>query len=99
MTVATTPPPLSRPVSAQLEAISAMMWSPSTIAPCSSQMTTRSASPSSAMPMSAPRSSTVLARRAVSVEPQPRLMLKPSGSAPMAMTSAPSSHSTVGATL
>ena len=33
------------------------------------------------------------------VEPQSPLMLKPSGETPIAMTSAPSSHSTVGATL
>ena len=32
------------------------------------------------------------------VLPQPRLMLKPSGATPTGTTSAPSSHSTVGAT-
>ena len=41
------------PAACQLSAITAMIWSPSTMRPFSSTITTRSASPSSAMPMSA----------------------------------------------
>ena len=99
MTVATTPPPESLPASNQVRAISAMIWSPSTTVPFSSTMTTRSASPSSAMPMSARTSWTFLERLAGWVEPQSSLMLKPLGSSWMAITSAPSSQSAAGATL
>ena len=59
ITVATTPPPRSRPRRAQLAPISAIIWSPSTTAPLSSTTISRSASPSSATPMSAPDATTV----------------------------------------
>ena len=79
--------------------MTAISWSPSTSAPFSSTMTTRSASPSSAMPMSARTSWTFLDSAAGYIEPQFRLMLTPFGSLPIATTSAPSSQSTFGATL
>src|SRR6185437_13767838 len=60
MTVPTTPPPLSSPDFDQLLAIKARIWSPSMIWPFSSAITTRSASPSSAMPKSARTSRTLL---------------------------------------
>ena len=58
-----------------------MSWSPSTSSPVRSTASTRSASPSNARPASAPRSTTVRRRSAGWVEPQPSLMLGPSGSA------------------
>src|SRR5262249_42291765 len=54
---------------------------------------------SRAMPLSARISSTFWQRAAGSVEPHSRLMLKPSGSTPSEITSAPNSHSACGATL
>ncbi len=91
MTVATTPPPVRRPRWAQWSAMSAMIWSPSTIWPFSSQITRRSASPSRAMPMSARYSLTIFCMAAGEVEPTSSLMLKPSGATPTRTTSAPSS--------
>ena len=67
--------------------------------PFSSAITTRSASPSSAMPKSARISRTLLHMACGAVEPQSRLMLVPSGVTPKGTMSAPSSHSTSGATL
>ena len=75
-----------------------MIWSPSTTVPCSSTATTRSASPSSASPASAPRPTTALATRSGCVEPTPALMLRPSGSAPITVTVAPSARNAAGAT-
>ena len=98
MTVATTPPAVSLPRRCQLSAITAMIWSPSTMRPFSSTITTRSASPSSAMPMSARISRTLSHSASGEVEPHLRLMLWPLGSTPILMTSAPSSHSASGAT-
>ena len=77
----------------------AISWSPSITAPFSSTMITRSASPSSAMPISARTSWTLRDRASVDVEPQSWLMLKPSGVTPMEITSAPSSQRASGATL
>ena len=79
ITVATMPPPRSRPLAAQDRAISARIWSPSISSPFSSAISSRSASPSSAMPRCAPCSTTWAQRYSGTVEPQPRLMLKPSG--------------------
>ena len=79
--------------------MTAMSWSPSMIWPFSSTITTRSASPSSAMPISARTSCTLRIRSSGAVEPQSLLMLRPFGSTPILMTSAPSSHSASGATL
>ena len=90
------PSPRSLPLSAQDCAISARIWSPSISSPFSSAISSRSASPSSAMPRCAPCSTTWAQRYSGTVEPQPRLMLKPSGDTPTGTTVAPSSHSTVG---
>ena len=69
----------------------AMIWSPSTIWPFSSQITRRSASPSRAMPMSARYLRTASAMAWGWVEPHSSLMLKPFGVTPSSITSAPSS--------
>ena len=79
MTVATMPPAASLPRRCQLSAMTAISWSPSTIAPFSSTMTTRSASPSSAMPMSARTSRTLSMSASGAVEPHLWLMLRPFG--------------------
>ena len=63
ITVATMPGWARRPSSFQLCAITASNWSPSTTWPRSSTRMTRSASPSSAMPISARISRTLLAQR------------------------------------
>ena len=63
ITVATTVGLASRWSSIQLSATTASSWSPSTRWPFSSTITTRSASPSSAMPMSARISRTLLHQR------------------------------------
>ena len=63
-----------------------MIWSPSTTSPSASTARQRSASPSWAMPTSAPCASTALASGSRWVEPTPSLMLRPSGSAPMTVT-------------
>ncbi len=83
MIVAATPGLARRPSAAHDCAIVAISWSPSITLPFSSTITTRSASPSSAMPMSAFASSTLATSAAVAVEPTSRLMLKPSGLVPM----------------
>ncbi|CFN63375.1 Uncharacterised protein [Bordetella pertussis] len=67
--------------------------------PVPSTICRRSASPSSAMPRSAPRARTSSASDSGCSAPTPLLMLKPSGETPMACTSAPSSRNTCGATL
>ena len=58
----------------------------------------RSASPSSAIPLSARRSRTFAIKACGAVEPLSRLMLRPFGSTPIEITSAPSSQSASGAT-
>ena len=100
ITVATMPPPRSRPGLRQERAISARIWSPS----ISSPVLVGHASPGRHRhPARCPdrRRAPAPARTATPapVEPQPRLMLKPSGARRRGMTVAPSSHSTVGATL
>ena len=70
MTVATTAPPRSSPRRCRSSAISAISWSPSMIRPFSSTTIRRSASPSSAMPMSAPLATTVSCSSCGWVEPQ-----------------------------
>src|SRR6266702_2242604 len=99
ITVETMPGLARRPSSFQLCAITASNWSPSTRCPRSSTRMTRSASPSSAMPMSARISRTLRHSAAGEVDPHSLLILNPSGSTPIAMTSAPSSHSASGTTL
>src|SRR6266481_1694609 len=79
-------------------AITASNWSPSTRCPRSSTRMTRSASPSSAMPMSARISRTLRHSASGEVDPHSLLILYPSGSTPMAITSAPSSHNASGTT-
>ena len=64
-----------------------------------SHMIRRSASPSSAMPRSAPWATTASDMAWGAVAPTLSLMLKPSGLLPMAITSAPSSWNTCGAML
>ena len=91
MTVDTTPPPFRRSDATQARAIKAMIWSPSTGWPVSSQMARRSASPSRAMPISARYSFTARTMAPGWVDPQSWLMLKPFGATPSGMTSAPSS--------
>ena len=98
MTVATTASPLSSPRACRPSAISAINWSPSTSWPFSSTTISRSASPSSARPMSAPLATTVSCKSSGWVEPQSSLMLRPSGVTPSGTTSAPSSHKASGAT-
>ena len=83
ITVATIPGLARRPSSFQLCAITASSWSPSTRCPRSSTRMTRSASPSSAMPMSARISRTLRLSASGEVEPHSLLMLNPSGSTPI----------------
>ena len=73
-----------------------MIWSPSTTLPSASTARQRSASPSCAMPTSAPCSSTAACSVSRWVEPTPSLMLRPSGSAPMTVTRAPASRERLG---
>ncbi len=75
-----------------------MISSPSTSLPSWSTARQRSASPSCAMPRSAPWSRTACLSGPRWVEPTPSLMLRPSGSAPMTSTSAPASLKTCGRT-
>ena len=77
----------------------AMTASPSTICPFSSMTITRSASPSRAIPICAPRRTTSARALSGCSAPQSRLMLTPLGFTPMAWTLAPSSWKTSGATL
>ena len=75
----------------------ARIWSPSSGSPFPSTASIRSPSPSNATPRSrrSSRTSCWSARR--SVAPQPTLMFVPSGSIPIAVTSAPSSSKARGA--
>ena len=76
----------------------AMTASPSTTSPFSSMTMTRSASPSRAMPMWAPRRRTSSRACSGCSAPTSRLMLVPLGFTPMGKTRAPSSWKTRGAT-
>ena len=99
MIVPTTASELSAPRRFMSSAHIVRIWSPSTTSPRSSTRITRSASPSTAMPMSARYWRAISATCSGWVAPQPSLMLVPLGLLPTATTSAPSSSSTVGATL
>ena len=96
MTVVTTVFPASVPFSIMSLAHMTRMWSPSMTSPFSSTHRQRSASPSCAMPMSAPSASTVFCSDSRCVEPQASLMLTPSGSAWITCTSAPRRRRTRG---
>ena len=82
---------------APVDAITASIWSPSTSWPFSSAITTRSASPSRAIPTCAPSSRTLRQTVSGTVESHSRLIFRPSGLTAMAVTSAPSSQSAAGA--
>jgi hypothetical protein len=97
ITVATTRLFLSSPSSLYIRAQTAITWSPVIWTPRSSTAMSRSPSPSNASPTSAPVSRTRADRSPVCCEPQSRLMLIPSGAQWMAVTSAPSSEKTAGA--
>ncbi|CAM5321215.1 Pantothenate kinase [Streptomyces badius] len=92
MTVPTTVSFRSCPASRMARASTARIWSPSTSSPAASTARQRSASPSCAMPRSAPCSTTAARSSSRWVEPQPSLMLRPSGSAPMVTTWAPAAR-------
>ncbi len=76
----------------------AMMASPATTWPFSSATMTLSASPSRAMPRSAPFARTAAAIPSGCMAPQLSLMFRPLGSTWSGMTFAPSSSKTAGAT-
>ena len=97
MTVATTVSPASTPRALRSRARTARIWSPSIISPVASTARQRSASPSCAIPASAPCLVTAADRASRCVEPQSALMFSPSGSAPIAITSAPARRSSSGA--
>jgi len=91
--------PASRPLWCQDSAISAMIWSPSTIVPFSSTIDDAVGVAVERDADVARTSCTFFCKPAGWVEPHSLLMLKPLGSTLMATTSAPSSHSASGATL
>src|ERR687886_1257881 len=97
MTVATRVSSRSAPRSRNATASTPMIWSPSTSWPPASTARHRSASPSWAIPASAPAATTASLSGPRCVEPYPSLMLRPSGSAPITTTSAPASRSARGA--
>ena len=97
MTVTTTVLPARCPRPARSVAKRAMSSSPVLGAPVWSTATSRSASPSRARPTSASWASTAAATNSGWVEPQPSLMLVPSGSQATATTVAPSRSRTIGA--
>ncbi len=99
MSVVTTALPLSFPLFIISSAHIAMILSPSTISPLSSQNMTLSASPSSAIPMSAPVSSTLFLSSSGLSEPHSVLIFLPSGCTPIVTTSEPSSSNMIGDTL
>ena len=98
MTVATTVSRRSSPSRFMRVAHMAMTASPSTICPFSSITITRSASPSRAIPIWAPRLTTSARAWSGCRAPTSRLMLVPFGRTPIAWTLAPSSEKTSGAT-
>ena len=97
MTVVTTVSPRSRPLLLRCLARMAMTKSPSTRAPRASTASTRSPSPSKARPRSKPSARTNSCSASTWVEPQPWLMLSPSGSVRSSTTSAPDSLRASGA--
>ena len=97
ITVATRVLSVKVPASRMASARIAMISSPSTSSPLAVTARHRSASPSWAMPRSAPCRSTAARNGSRWVDPQPSLMLSPSGAAWIAMTSAPASRYAAGA--
>src|SRR5665213_944564 len=89
ITVATTVPCASRPDSFIAIDRMARIWSPSMTDPSAATARQRSASPSCATPTSAPFATTAADNRSRWVEPHASLMLRPSGSLPIAMTVEP----------
>src|SRR3954452_24179501 len=82
MTVMATPLPGRRPAARRWTAASATSSSPSATRPVRSTARTRSPSPSNAKPMSWPPVRICSAISSGCVEPQPALMLRPSGRSP-----------------
>ena len=97
ITVATTASPGSLPSCLRCSAAISSTASPSTTVPAASTNKARSPSPSNAMPRRAPLVTTARARPARCVEPQSRLMLRPSGETPIGRTSKPSADRNAGA--
>ena len=97
ITVATTALPGSLPQSFRKRAQMNNIASPSTTSPWWSTRITRSPSPSNASPMRQSWSVTARCRPSGCVDPQSRLMFRPSGSTFNATTSKPSWRSTSGA--
>ena len=91
ITVAAIAFPFSRPPAFRWRPHISRTASPSTIRPAASTKIARSPSPSNATPIRQPRSRTVRASCSGWVEPQSRLMLRPSGAALSTTTSNPSS--------
>ena len=79
ITVATMALPFSRPLAFRCRAHISSTASPSTMRPAASAKIARSPSPSNATPMRQPCSRTARDRPSGCVEPQSRLMLRPSG--------------------
>ena len=96
-TVVTTVSRRSLPCALRCFARMAIMKSPSTNSPAASTASTRSPSPSKARPRSKPSAATTSWSAPMCVEPQPALMLVPSGAAKSTVTSAPDSASASGA--
>ena len=99
MTVLTTKLLASRPSSFMTLAQTLSIWSPDSTPPVSSTVVIRSPSPSKANPTSALFFMTCSASLSGYSEPQPALILMPSGSAERVSTLAPSSIKVEGATL
>jgi hypothetical protein len=89
ITVATTVLPRRRPSALSCRAHMSITASPSTMRPASSAKIARSPSPSNATPPTAPTRDTASAIADGCVDPQCRLMLRPSGEAPSSVTSKP----------
>jgi hypothetical protein len=99
ITVAATAFPCSRPAAFICRLHIRSTASPSTIAPLASTKIARSPSPSNATPRRAPAARTARASDCGCVDPQSRLMFRPSGDAPTSCTSKPSSENSLGATV
>src|SRR5712692_182157 len=99
MEVATTRSPLSLFWDLRKRAAARRTPSPLTIFPVSQTKSARSASPSKATPRCAFSATTRFCKPSRCSEPQPALMLRPSGETPMAITSAPSERNNSGPSL
>ena len=97
MTVTATPSPGRRPCARRWTAARAISSSPSTTRPVRSTASTRSPSPSKAKPTACPPLTTASASASTCVEPQPALMLRPSGASAIAVTRAPRRRKASGA--